>query len=91
MGAQIAMYAITAAVYPTMIRGTGVGVTIGVGRIGSIIGPLAGAAAVAMGWSIPAIFAMAAIPIVLASITINLAGRVRNDFSWATIPTRIVL
>jgi AAHS family 4-hydroxybenzoate transporter-like MFS transporter len=80
MGSQIAMYAIAAAVYPTAIRATGVGTTIGIGRSGSIIGPMAGAAAVALGWSIPAIFAMASVPIFLASFSINLVGRVPKNF-----------
>jgi AAHS family 4-hydroxybenzoate transporter-like MFS transporter len=80
MGSQIAMYAVAAIVYPTSIRGTGVGTTIGIGRIGSIIGPMAGAATVALGWSIPAIFAMASVPIFLASLSIYLVGRVPKDF-----------
>lgn len=80
MGRQIAMYAVAAIVYPTAIRATGVGTTIGIGRTGSIIGPMAGAATVALGWSIPAIFAMASVPIFLASLSIYLVGRVPRNF-----------
>ncbi len=83
MGSQIAMYAVAAMVYPTSIRGTGVGTTIGIGRTGSIIGPMAGAATVALGWSIAGIFAMASVPIFLASLSICLVGRVRKDFGTA--------
>jgi AAHS family 4-hydroxybenzoate transporter-like MFS transporter len=42
VGAQIGMNALAAAIYPTAIRSTGVGWALGVGRIGSIIGPVAG-------------------------------------------------
>ena len=47
---QIGMNALAAEVYPTAIRSTGVGWALGVGRIGSIIGPLVGGGLLALGW-----------------------------------------
>lgn len=41
-GAQITLNALTAYIYPTRARSTGVGWALGIGRIGSILGPLAG-------------------------------------------------
>jgi AAHS family 3-hydroxyphenylpropionic acid transporter len=40
LGANYAMYGVAPSHYPTHIRGTGSGAAIGVGRIGSVIGPL---------------------------------------------------
>src|SRR5439155_20124438 len=42
VGGHIAAIALAATSYPTMARSTGVGWAIGVGRIGSILGPLIG-------------------------------------------------
>ncbi|GAB4354460.1 MAG: aromatic acid/H+ symport family MFS transporter [Immundisolibacter sp.] len=41
-GAQISLNALTAHIYPTHARSTGVGWALGIGRIGSILGPLVG-------------------------------------------------
>ncbi len=69
-GAFIALYAVAARLYPTEIRTTGVGWSIGVGRIGAILGPaLAGlilGAGVSIGWT----FVIFAIPIVIAAIAV---------------------
>ena len=40
VGGQIAANALAATFYPTSIRATGVGWALGIGRVGSIIGPL---------------------------------------------------
>ena len=50
VGGQIAMNAVTASFYPSEIRSTGVGWALGVGRIGSIAGPLLGGALMKAGW-----------------------------------------
>src|SRR5258707_2275070 len=42
VGGQIAANALAAGFYPTSIRSTGVGWALGIGRVGSIIGPLVG-------------------------------------------------
>ena len=60
VGGQIAANALAAAFYPTSIRATGVGWALGIGRIGSIIGPLVGGALMTAKWSTAAVFATAA-------------------------------
>lgn len=40
MGANYSLYGVATAYYPTAIRGTGSGVAVGVGRVGSVLGPL---------------------------------------------------
>lgn len=67
VGAQIGVNAVAAAVYPTSMRSTGVGWALGVGRIGSIIGPLAGGLLLGMGWTVQSIILTAVLPALIAS------------------------
>jgi AAHS family 4-hydroxybenzoate transporter-like MFS transporter len=73
IGAQTSSNALAAEVYPTAIRSTGVGWALGVGRIGSIIGPLLGAALVG---NTPRLFVLAAIPLLVASVAALAAGAI---------------
>jgi len=50
IGSQGGLNAIAANFYPTAVRSTGVGWALGVGRIGSIVGPLLGGMFLGMGW-----------------------------------------
>ena len=79
VGAQIGMNALAAGLYPTAIRSTGVGWALGVGRIGSIIGPLAGGILLSLGWNAQSVVLVAAIPALLAGMAvIVLRGREPN-------------
>jgi AAHS family 4-hydroxybenzoate transporter-like MFS transporter len=60
VGGQIAANALAAGFYPTSVRATGVGWALGIGRIGSIIGPLVGGVLLTMKWSAGAVFMAAA-------------------------------
>ena len=60
VGGQIAANALAAAFYPTAVRATGVGWALGIGRIGSIVGPLVGGALLSMKWSAAEVFMTAA-------------------------------
>ena len=51
VGGQIAANALAAAFYPTSVRATGVGWALGIGRVGSIVGPLVGGALLTAKWS----------------------------------------
>jgi AAHS family 4-hydroxybenzoate transporter-like MFS transporter len=55
---QTTMYALAANVYPTSIRGTGVGTTVAFGRIGGVLSPIVGAPVLDRGTS-PYFFAIA--------------------------------
>lgn len=66
VGAQYGANATAAVYYPTSIRSTGVGWALGVGRIGSIIGPLLGGMMISMHWTTPDLFAAGAVPEFLA-------------------------
>lgn len=70
VGGQIAMNAITASYYPASIKSTGVGWALGVGRIGSIIGPLLGGLLLGMGWEGMAVVKAAIAPTLLAAVAV---------------------
>jgi AAHS family 4-hydroxybenzoate transporter-like MFS transporter len=64
IGAQNGANALSAAVYPTAYRSTGVGWAFGVGRIGSILGPILGGMLVG---TTPRLFLWAAVPLMVAA------------------------
>lgn len=67
-GAFTCMYAVTARCYPTSIRTTGVGWSIGLGRFGAVVGP---AIAGFLTWNMYPLFMLFAIPMVLAAFMIT--------------------
>lgn len=75
VGGQIAANALTATYYPTAIRSTGVGWALGIGRIGSIVGPLIGGIMLARGMGAQSLFVAAAIPALVAAAAAVLLTR----------------
>jgi MFS transporter, AAHS family, 3-hydroxyphenylpropionic acid transporter len=49
VGGQSVLYALASSLYPTEVRGTGVGAAVAVGRMGSILGPLIAGQLLAIG------------------------------------------
>ncbi|MGY6252764.1 3-(3-hydroxy-phenyl)propionate transporter MhpT [Paraburkholderia caledonica] len=81
IGGQSVLYALSAAFYPTAMRGTGVGAAVAVGRVGSVVGPLAAGQLLAMGRSSSTVIG-ASIPVTLiaAAAALMLIRRPRaND------------
>ena len=72
-GAQAGLNALSATFYPTSIRSTGVGWALGVGRFGSIVGPVFGGIMMSLEWSPRQIFFVGAIPALLAALAILLS------------------
>lgn len=62
VGAQPALNALASTLYPTEIRATGVGWSLGVGRAGAIVGPVVAAQFVALNWSSQSLFLAASVP-----------------------------
>ncbi|MGY3347314.1 MULTISPECIES: MFS transporter [unclassified Bradyrhizobium] len=89
VGAQIGMNALAAGLYPTEIRSTGVGWALGVGRIGSIIGPVAGGVLLGFGWTAQSVVLTAAVPALLAGLAV-LALR-RREPSLELVPSTATL
>ncbi|HEY4988122.1 MAG TPA: MFS transporter [Bradyrhizobium sp.] len=68
VGGQTAANALAATFYPTSVRATGVGWALGIGRVGSIVGPLVGGVLLAQKWSPAAVFLAAAGAALCASL-----------------------
>ena len=62
IGGQTGLNALAGTIYPTFVRSTGVGWALGIGRIGSILGPVIGGVLIGMKLSMPILFVCAAIP-----------------------------
>ncbi len=78
IGAQAGLNALAAKFYPTPIRSTGVGWALGVGRVGSILGPLIGGEMLKVGWSPKEIIVSGAVCGVLGWLAIWLSKHVRG-------------
>lgn len=76
VGGQIAANALAATFYPTSIRATGVGWALGIGRIGSIVGPLVGGALLAAKWSTGSVFMAAATAALCAALAALCLSRI---------------
>ena len=76
VGSQNGANAMAAEVYPTAARSTGVGWALGVGRIGSILGPNLGAHLVG---TTPRLFLYAAVPLMLAATAALVASAVHKE------------
>jgi AAHS family 4-hydroxybenzoate transporter-like MFS transporter len=80
-GAQGGINALAAGFYPTSIRSTGVGWALGIGRIGSIVGPLLAGTMLAAGWKPQQIFRAGAIPALCAMVAVILTNRLKGKAS----------
>lgn len=77
MGGQIGLNATPGLIYPTSVRSTGVGWALGIGRIGSVIGPALGGILLTYQLSTPLIFAAASVPVLMCSACLLLLARVQ--------------
>ena len=72
---QSASNALAGTCYPTTMRSTGVGWALGIGRIGSIVGPLVGGVMIANHVGVEALFLTAAIPALCACLAAFALGK----------------
>lgn len=75
IGGQIGANLLAASYYPTFIRSTGVGWALGIGRIGSIVGPAMGGYMLSRNWPLTTVFLVSAIPVACGSAAIYFLGR----------------
>ena len=75
IGAQISINALAAGSYPADMRSTGVGWALGIGRAGSIVGPVVGGMLLATGLPTEQLFTIAALPAIVAAVAVLLLPR----------------
>jgi len=75
IGGQAGINALAGTLYPTYMRSTGTGWAFGMGRFGSILGPVIGGQLIAFGLPLGALFATAAAPILVSSGALFFLGR----------------
>jgi AAHS family 4-hydroxybenzoate transporter-like MFS transporter len=68
IGGQNASHALSSEFYPTRIRSTGVGWALGIGRIGSIVGPVVGGLLLSQNTGLRDVFWAAVIPAAIATL-----------------------
>jgi AAHS family 4-hydroxybenzoate transporter-like MFS transporter len=80
LGGQVGLNALAGTLYPTFIRATGAGWALGVGRVGSILGPALGGVLIALKLPMPLLFLCAAMPAACCAVTVYLL-RIRFEAS----------
>jgi MFS transporter, AAHS family, 4-hydroxybenzoate transporter len=78
IGGQTALNAVIASAYPAQIRGTGLGAALAVGRVGSVVGPVAGGVLLSASWPSQAVFLAAATPALLVCVAIAALAMARR-------------
>jgi AAHS family 4-hydroxybenzoate transporter-like MFS transporter len=78
-GAQGGLSAVAATFYPISIRSTGIGWCLGVGRIGSIVGPMLGGVMLKLDWSPREILLAGSIPALCAAAATFTSLRLRGN------------
>jgi len=84
IGSQGGLNALAARFYPVSVRSTGVGWALGVGRIGSIVGPMIGGALLRLGWKTRDMLLFAAVVAVIAFVSILASSRLRDTVTAYT-------
>ena len=74
-GAQFALNGLAARIYPTPMRSTGVSWGLGIGRIGSIVGPYIGGFLLQLRWTPHDLFLLVTIPALVAALAMSLMSR----------------
>jgi AAHS family 4-hydroxybenzoate transporter-like MFS transporter len=72
LGSLLGITALATSMYSTSIRTTGVGWALGMGRIGSIIGPVIGGILLSLHWGISDLFLLCAFPVLAAGFIVLL-------------------
>jgi len=79
VGGQTSSHALVAGFYPTAIRSTGLGWCLGLGRIGSIVGPVLGGALLTLGYQTGRVFWVIAIPALIATTSAYLVSVIHKN------------
>jgi AAHS family 4-hydroxybenzoate transporter-like MFS transporter len=83
VGGQACTHAVASRIYPTFMRSTGLGWALGIGRVGSVLGPLIGGALLTRNWPAQDLLLVGAVPALVAAaaslgLSRKLSGRNSN-------------
>jgi len=81
------LYAFAPLLYPAETRVTGMGWSIGFGRLGAVLAPLAAGTLVDAGWPTGNLYSVFALPLLIAIISVALIGRQSQAARSASRPT----
>jgi MFS family permease len=76
VGGQIGLNSIAGTIYPTDIRSTGAGWALGIGRIGSILGPVLGGILISAHVPIRSLFLYTALVVLICAVTISILWKI---------------
>lgn len=75
IGGQSFINVMSAILYPTAVRSTGVGWALGIGRVGAIVGPVVGGILLAAQFTPRNLFFMISVPALVAALSMFILGR----------------
>lgn len=87
-GGQAGINALSGTIYPTYMRATGSGWAFGIGRIGSIVGPVVGGFLLSLGLATPKLFLFVAAPALCSCVALFLLRRVAGNRPQNEEPAR---
>ena len=91
IGGQTCSNTLAAESYPTAVRSTGVGWALGIGRIGSIVGPILGGLLLSFNWGMRRMFLAAAVPAVIAAGSAFALNRSHSREAHVPLPATATL
>jgi MFS transporter, AAHS family, 4-hydroxybenzoate transporter len=86
IGGQTGLNGISGTFYPTYIRSTGTGWAFGVGRVGSILGPVLGGVLISFNLPISTLFICAAVPALFCAGATYLLGKTATPEVTSELP-----
>jgi MFS transporter, AAHS family, 4-hydroxybenzoate transporter len=86
VGAQMCIIGLSASFYDTSLRATGVGWSLGAGRVGAVVGPVIGGVMIAAGLSTPALFFVAGLVSLAAAVAVFAMGSAATRVAPAAGP-----
>lgn len=87
LGAQSGLNALSPTYYPVSVRSTGTGWASGIGRFGSVVGPILGSQLISLQWSTAQLFQAAAVPAAIAVVAMLAFWRVVPSTTSSAAPT----
>jgi MFS transporter, AAHS family, 4-hydroxybenzoate transporter len=85
IGAQLCVVAIASGFYPIELRATGVGWSMGIGRVGAVVGPLVGGLLIRGPTGHPLLFIVLAVASLISGLAILTLGRISSSASYVSV------